>query len=198
MVREVELDGAGAMAEALRRGMLLVAAPGLIDPNFFRTVVLLCEHTPQGALGLVLNRVTEHAIGEVCAQIPEALGRTERVYVGGPVQTDHLLVLHREPTLDGKPIIDGIRLVGDAEVLRALLASPHTPGRDLFRCYAGYAGWGEGQLERELEAGGWILVEGDARLVFDVPSAELWSEALRKKGGVYVLTAELPPCPELN
>ncbi|RME75962.1 MAG: YqgE/AlgH family protein [Planctomycetota bacterium] len=184
--------------DALGRGMLLIAAPGLMDPNFRRTVVLLCEHTPEGAVGLVLNRETEHTIEEVCRDLPEAAGRTERVHVGGPVQPDHLLVLHRDPQLGGKPIVDGVSLVGDIDVLRRLLTSPPGPDGPRFRCYAGYAGWGEGQLEQEMELGGWILVPGDARLVFDTPTGEIWSEALRKKGGLYTLTAEMPPHPELN
>jgi putative transcriptional regulator len=169
-----------------------------MDPNFRRTVVLICEHTGDGAVGLVLNRVTEHTIADVCQQIPEAIGRDERVHVGGPVQPDHLLVLHRKVDLDGKPIIDGVALVGDVDVLRSLLSGPIACGSDQFRCYAGYAGWGEGQLEQEMEMGGWILVEGDARLVFDTAPGEIWSEALRKKGGAHVLTAEMPPHPELN
>ncbi len=182
----------------LARGMLLIAAPGLMDPNFRRTVVLLCEHTPEGAVGLVLNRRTEHTVEQVCPQIPEAIGRHDPIHTGGPVQPDHLLVLHRNPQLDGKPIVDGVSLVGDAEVLRKLLAGPIDLEHPQFRCYAGYAGWGEGQLEQEMELGGWILVPGDQRLVFDTPVDEIWSEALRKKGGPFAITAEMPLHPEWN
>lgn len=186
------------MVEKIERGVLLIASPGLLDPNFRRTVVLICEHTPQGSLGLVLNRVTPHTLAEACAGVAEAKDRTDRIHAGGPVQPDHLLVLHREKAMGGQRILDGVHLVGDAETLKKLLEAPPNPDGVSFRCYAGYAGWGEGQLASEIAEGAWVTVDGDAHLVFDVPVRDLWSEALRKKGGAHRLMAEMPVHPEFN
>lgn len=174
---------------------MLIASPSLRDPNFHRTVVLMVEHSPTGAVGLILNRITEYSVAQVCKHLPEANGHDQKIFQGGPVQTDHLLALHREESLGGQRVVAEVCLVGGIDDLRQLLT---TAAPEAYRCYAGYAGWGEGQLEHELEAEGWITCDADAHLVFDVASESLWSEALRKKGGLYCITAQLPQHPELN
>ena len=185
------------MSESLR-GRLLVAAPDLEDPNFFRTVVLVLEHTPDGALGVVLNRPAPGASlhGTVPAWADLA-GDPAVVFVGGPVQPEAAIGLARrgeaaEP--DGfSPLFDDLGTVDlqrDPDAIR-----PHV---DRLRVFAGYAGWGPGQLESELDANGWFVVRADpADCWTDTPEA-MWRAVLRRQHGKVRLFADFPIDATLN
>jgi putative transcriptional regulator len=169
----------------------LVAAPGLRDPNFARSLVLMAEHTPAGSLGFVVNRPSRVTVAEVLEQVDPALraqaehsGRADApVLVGGPVQPERLWILHRPdsvPAEGGGLVLAGAVAVGGSrELLEALV---RTPGPGPFLLLLGYAGWGPLQVERECGAGGWIPLPFEERLVFDVPLAERWDEAVRRLG----------------
>ncbi len=169
----------------------LVAAPGLRDPNFARSLVLMVEHKPEGSLGFVVNRPSRVTVGEVLEQVDPALrAEAERkdradaaVMVGGPVQPERLWILHRPgsvPAEEGGVVLAGAVAVGGSrELLEALVRAP-TPGP--FLLLLGYSGWGPLQVEREVGAGGWIPLPFEESLVFDVPLEARWDEAVKRLG----------------
>ena len=135
----------------LGKGILLVAAPALKDPNFRQAVVLLCEHGPEGALGVIVNRPTGMSISEALPQVPILEGQPHVLYAGGPVQTNQVMMLYRiNQTPDNShQVIDGVCLGGDLEIMERILMQQ--PEKESFRAYLGYSGWGPGQLESEMQ-----------------------------------------------
>jgi putative transcriptional regulator len=184
----------GANDESLR-GKLLIASPSLVDPNFARTVVLITEHNEEGAMGIVLNRPSETSVGEVVPQLADVAGEGAPVYVGGPVQPTALVVLAEFTDLDAAAwIITADVGFASAEVDVSELGSAVRRGR----VYAGYSGWGAGQLEAEMETDSWIVEPPlPAELFPDDPEA-LWSDVLARKGGQYSLIARMPEDPSVN
>lgn len=177
------------------RGQLLIAAPTLVDPNFHRTVVLIADHSEEGAMGIVLNRPTETTVGEAVPSLADVAGDEALVYAGGPVQTSGVVVLAEFDDLDqaGVVVMEDIGFVGahvDVEGLDAVTRRA--------RVYAGHAGWGPGQLESELEDEGWIVEPADREDLFADDSEALWSDVLRRKGGRFALVARMPLDPSLN
>jgi putative transcriptional regulator len=166
-------------------GQLLVAMPQMQDPRFARTVIYMCAHTPEGAMGLVVNRLV-HSITfpDLLEQlgVEPALGGNEiRVHFGGPVESGRGFVLHtaeynREGTL---PINSGIALTATVDILRDI-ARGTGPRQRLLAL--GYAGWGPGQLDAEIQANGWLQVPADEQLVFGGDLDNKWEHALAKLG----------------
>lgn len=169
----------------------LVAAPGLRDPNFARSLVLMADHAPEGALGFVVNRPATVTLAEVLDQIDPALraeaergGRASTpVMVGGPVQPERLWILHPPspiPVEEGGIVIaDALALGGSRALLEALVRAP-SPGP--FLILLGYSGWGPLQVEREVAAGGWVPLPFDVSLVLEVPVEARWAEAVKQLG----------------
>ncbi|MFI5004220.1 MAG: YqgE/AlgH family protein [Solirubrobacterales bacterium] len=182
------------MEESLS-GQLLVAAPSLLDPNFRRTVVLVGAHSEEGAMGVVLNRPSEVTVGEAVPQLEQAIGELETVYVGGPVQPSSIVFLAE--FLDPSPA--GLLVLG-----RIGFPAPEADIDELSdaiarrRVFAGYAGWGEGQLDEELDQGDWIAQPARPEDVFTQDPDELWSKVLARKGGAYALMARMPLDPSVN
>jgi putative transcriptional regulator len=184
----------GPLHPTPRRGDFLVASPILRDPNFQRTVVLLCEHDEdEGSMGLVVNRPTEVTL-QTALQIGPPAG--QQMWFGGPVQRDTVLVLHRGADLPGaRQITDGMSLGGEEEAIVELLCSArHTNAR----VFTGYSGWSRGQLSDELESASWITCRGAARFVFDVEPENMWGAVLRSLGPKYSYLADLPLDPRVN
>lgn len=177
------------------RGQLLVAAPGLEDPNFQRTVVLVTEHTEEGAMGLVLNRATDTVVGEAAPELEPLAGDGARVHTGGPVQPRAVVVLadFAAPDASAQLVLGTIGFVAAGADL-ALLAADVTRAR----VFAGYSGWAPGQLEAELEDEGWILEPARPEDLFDTDPEALWSAVLRRKGGRFALVARMPLDPSVN
>lgn len=186
------------MNTPLAKGVFLIATPALRDPNFRQTVILLCEHGPEGALGVVVNRPTEMNIAEVLPQVPVLEGQGHRVYAGGPVQKNSLLVLYRlnEEIEDTHAVLEGVYLGGNMDTLERILEVPGE--EESFRAYMGYSGWGPGQLETEMESGSWLTMPARSHLVFDEDSQALWGEVIRSFGDEYKLYAHMPIDPNLN
>ncbi len=161
------------------RGQLLIAAPQLSD-YFRRTVVLVLEHTEDGAMGLVLNRPTESEVIEAVPSLSNLVDGSDLVHAGGPVQPDSVMVLGDFE----QPEEAGTQVVGTLGLL-----DPERPEAELHRVrvFAGYAGWAPGQLDLELEQEAWIVSPADADDAFS--EDDLWSDALRRKGGEYALLA---------
>jgi putative transcriptional regulator len=175
------------VAESLR-GKLLIAAPSLFD-YFRRTVILVIEHSEEGAIGVVLNRPSETLVAEAVPDLAEIAEAEDRVRVGGPVSPQAVVALGEfaDPDEAGKTVVDGLGTV-DPD-------APHDSLRRL-RVYAGYAGWGAGQLDGEIEQGAWITQEARADDPFH--DGDIWSDTLRKKGGGYRLLAMMPEDPAVN
>ncbi len=180
------------------RGVLLVARPHLLDPNFMHTVVLLCDHEEEGSLGFVLNRPAERGLHQVLQGDHDFGGRTDAVYLGGPVGRDSLAILHREDGVPGTvEVLPGLYLGGNPRALgRRVRARPTPPGQ--VRFLVGYSGWGKGQLAREIEEDTWVLAPGDASWVFDPEPKTLWRRVLRSLGGDEAMLANFPVDPSVN
>jgi putative transcriptional regulator len=174
------------------KGHLLIATAGLLDPNFHRTVVLVAEHSDQGAMGLVLNRPAEVAVADAAPQLESLVGPEERVYVGGPVESQAVVVLAEfdEPDEAAAIVLDDVGFMpAETEV---------EPATRRARVFAGYAGWGAGQLEAELDENAWIVEPASPEDVFAAPDEDVWSGILRRKGGQFAVLSLMPPDPSLN
>ena len=176
------------------RGQLLIAGPTLGDPNFWRTVVLIVEHTTEGALGLVLNRPSETTVGDAVPQLVELVDPDEDLLVGGPVQQSSVIVL-AEFDDPGEAALIAFEDIG---ILRTGPDTPPPPGIRATRAFVGHAGWGPGQLDGELERGDWILEPARRSDAFTTEPLELWPSVLTRKGGTYALIARMPADPSVN
>jgi putative transcriptional regulator len=168
------------MIESFRPALLL-SMPQLQDPNFARTVVLLCEFNPDGAFGVVINRPTDMAASEmVRLEPPVTDGNDLPLYIGGPVEPQRgWILIGDEPAAEFKTIRDGLYLSTSPALLRHVLEQRPAPRA---RVLAGYAGWGPGQLDEELAQSAWLMTEIDLDLVFDVSASEMWETAIRRLG----------------
>ena len=181
------------MADSLR-GKLLVASPALLDPNFARSVVLITEHTEEGAMGVVLNRPSDTEVDQVAPELASVIDG-EPIFIGGPVQPKALVVLAEfsDPDAAAWIVAADVGFVA-ADTVGDRLEEAVRRGR----VYAGYSGWGAGQLEAELEEDAWIVEAPlPAELFPDDPDA-LWHDVLERKGGQFALIARMPEDPSLN
>ena len=180
------------------RGQLLVATPGLEDANFFRSVVLLLEHTPDGALGVVLNRPTSGTTVDATLPAWASLAADPPlVFVGGPVQPEAAIGLGRRrdgADPDGfAPLFDDL---GTVDLERA--PEDVEPRVDRLRVFAGYAGWAPRQLEAELDAGGWFVVRAEPADPWTEAPETMWRSVLRRQRGSERLFADFPLDARLN
>lgn len=177
------------------RGKLLIAGPALRDPNFHRTVVLVAEHGEEGAMGLVLNRPSELEVAEAVPGLDALVDADATISFGGPVGTTAVLVMVRfaDPGQAGRIVLGDVGFLAEgAEVER--VAEQVTAAR----VFAGYAGWGPGQLEAEVDDDDWVVGPALPDDVFPDEPEELWERVLRRMGGRYALLARMPPDPSLN
>jgi putative transcriptional regulator len=176
-------------------GQLLLASPSLLDPNFARTVVLIGVHSEEGAMGVVLNRPSTLTIGEAAPVLGEAVGDDEPVFVGGPVQPGSIVFLGEflDPSPAGLLVLGRIGFPAPEASIEELLEA--TARR---RVFAGYAGWGRGQLEQEVAGGDWIAHNAIPEDVFSETPEGLWGSVLTRKGGSYALIARMPVDPSVN
>jgi putative transcriptional regulator len=176
----------------LEAGTLLAAWPDLRDPNFMHTVVLMFQHSEQGAYGVVVNRPTEYKVKDLLPDHP-LLGRSEiLVHYGGPVDHASMQFVHRVPEAvpGGIPVAGDLWLGGDLDALgRYLLAEPEA-ARQNVRLFVGYSGWGAGQLEDELGTGSWLPFPFRIEPVFATDPASTWRRIVRDAGAGL---ADLPP-----
>ena len=177
------------------RGQLLIAGATLPDPNFARTVVLICEHSEEGALGLVLNRVGELLVEESAPELLELSGDHATIDEGGPVQPDALLVLaeFEDPSFAAVPVIGNVGLMGDGSRIEDLIGLTRRA-----RVFAGYAGWGPGQLDAELARDAGLVAPARHDDIIDTDAAEQLRRVLSRKGGRYAVVATMPIDPSVN
>ncbi len=178
------------------RGKLLIASPALIDPNFHRTVILIAEHTGEGAMGLVLNRPAETLVADVVPDLAELAEEDAPVYFGGPVAADSVIVLAEfdDPALAGVLLDDDLGFIGSDGGEMVDVGS----GVRRARIFAGHAGWGPGQLDAELEEESWIVEPPQREEVFTEDPDNLWAAVLKRKGRRFALLATMPLDPSLN
>jgi len=178
------------------KGSLLISEPFLPDPNFERTVVLMCDHNDDGSFGFVLNKPSEVMLHELLEDFGSF---DQRVYVGGPVQHDTLHFVHRSPEIEGgSELTPGLFWGGNFEQVQSLLASKQLGNEDI-RFFVGYSGWGSGQLEKELSLDSWIVTPpAAAQVIFDNPVDELWKAVLKQMGGRFQVYSNYPTDPRLN
>ena len=164
---------------------MLIAMPGMVDPNFARSVTLLCQHTDEGAIGITINRKSDFSLGEILEQLDiscdSASIREAQVLEGGPVNVDCGFVLHSpkkgfESSLEITP---GIMVTTSRDVLAAIARGE---GPDQYVVALGYAGWGDGQLESEMRESAWLSVPVDSAIVFDLPLKDRWRHAVSALG----------------
>jgi putative transcriptional regulator len=179
------------------RGKLLLASPTMSDPNFARSVILIAEHTEEGAMGLVLNRPAETTVADAVPDLEWLAGDGDAgVWVGGPVSPASVIVLaeFEDPARAALIVEDDLGFVPAEIDDRDEFAS----GVRRVRVFAGHSGWGPGQLEAELEEDSWIIEPAKRGDVFNADPEALWSQVLRRKGAEYVLLATMPMDPSLN
>lgn len=180
----------------VKKGKVLLAEPFMLDPNFKRAAVLLCEHDEEGSVGFVMNKPLNVRIDEIVEGFPEF---DAEVSLGGPVQTDTIHYVHNiGDLLEGSlKVIDGIYWGGDFDKLKFLIAQqlilPHN-----IRFFVGYSGWSEGQLDDEMQYGSWLVADMDANYLFKSPAESLWKQVMYNKGDAYTVIAQMPDSVSLN
>lgn len=179
------------------KGDLLISEPFLPDPNFQRTVVLICEHGEEGSFGFVLNKPSILKGSDV---LEEADNFDAILHVGGPVQQDTLHFIHREPgKLEGGVDMGNDLYWGGSFEQLLLLMEAGAVEMGNFKFFVGYSGWGKGQLKEELEQNAWIVYKAaTAKDVFDTQPDTLWRECLKRMGGKYKIISNYPTDPRLN
>ncbi len=182
---------------SLTAGKLLLAQPFMLDPNFKRSVVVLCEHDKEkGSLGFILNKPLNMKILDLVSDFPEM---EAEVYYGGPVATDTLHYIHDKGDLleDSVEIHKGIYWGGDFERLKFLIENKLVLESNV-QFFVGYSGWSEGQLEGELTSGSWVVANMDANYLFHKDESLLWKKAMENKGSAYGVIGQMNESHRLN
>lgn len=178
------------------RGRLLISEPFLPDPNFDRTVVLLCEHNEEGSFGFVVNKPSILKAGEV---MDELKNFDHEIFIGGPVQQDTLHFIHRSAKINnGEPILENIYWGGTFDQVLFLADTRQLQGAEI-KFFLGYSGWGPGQLRDEIDQDSWIVCNFvTEELLFETEPALMWRKALSNMGGRFSVYANYPVDPNLN
>lgn len=177
-------------------GSLLLSDPFLIDPNFKRSVVLLCEHQGNGSVGFILSRPLNLKLKDA---IPEIEEFDAPLYYGGPVQTDTMHYIHNlGDQIPGSVMIaDGVYWGGDFEQVKSMIANGEVSPEN-FRFFLGYTGWDKKQLNTELNENSWMVKRMDYSNIFQDKPEDLWKSILQGMGGKYKLISTYPEDPSLN
>jgi len=181
------------------KGSLLIANPVLPDPNFSRTVILLCNHDEQGSFGLVINRSTKLKAPDLFLNINILKSYNEKIYLGGPVSQSVVFFLCRSPSAAGKldEVCSGVYLGSNLETLESLYASLENPEQDI-RFYLGYSGWSGGQLAEEMEQNSWLVQKANEQFIFLDSESLIWPKAVNSLGEKYQYLTKAPVNPQWN
>lgn len=181
----------------IQRGTFLIATPDIESGIFFRAVILVCEHTPNGSFGLVINKALDLELPEEIVNASTMANQNVGIRAGGPVQTNQMMLLHTSDQIPQQTlqVCEGVFLGGDLQFLQDSLSNESGPEVNL--CF-GYSGWGAGQLEREFLDGHWFLHPASADYIFHTPPEKLWSALLRDMGGKYASLSMIPEDLSLN
>lgn len=181
----------------IQKGTFLIATPEIDSGIFFRGVILICEHNPNGSFGLVINKHLDLELPEEIININNLSNPHVGIRAGGPVQTNQMMLLHTSDTIPNQTlkICDDVFLGGDLQFLQDALTDEMGP--EIHLCF-GYAGWGAGQLEREFLDGSWFLYPASKKHIFNTPAEKLWQNLLREMGGKYATLSMIPEDLSLN
>jgi putative transcriptional regulator len=178
---------------SLKRGDILISEPFLHDPNFERSVILICEHNESGTFGLIVNKPTTLTLGDV---LESKLNGEERLYLGGPVEQNSLHILHDYAQLEGAiPIGEGIYWGGDFEHFCTMHLIKQSEN---CRFIAGYSGWGFEQLKDEFKADTWWVFRGHPAVIFETDAQQIWRKLVKSLGGKFRIFSNYPVNPRLN
>jgi putative transcriptional regulator len=174
----------------IENGTVLLAEPFMLDPNFRRSAVLLCEHNDEGSVGFIMNKPLRMRIDELIEDFPEF---DSEVFFGGPVQTDTIHYIHNVGDLldESRLVVDGVYWGGDFNKLKFLISSKLILPENI-RFFVGYSGWSEGQLADEMNLGSWVSASMDANYLFKSIPARLWEQVMYNKGDVYTVISQVP------
>ena len=179
------------------KGCILISEPFLPDPNFERTVILVCDHNSEGSVGFILNRTADIKLGDV---VEEFIESEKDLYVGGPVEQNTMHFIHRIAyQLEGSlALSEGISWGGDFEILKLLINTKQVSLNDL-RFFLGYSGWAPRQLQREINEKTWIVYKPDSLAeIWEMNPTDMWRIILKKMGGKFKMMSNYPIDPRLN
>lgn len=181
----------------IEKGTFMISTPEIESGIFFRSVILVCEHNPNGSFGLVINKALEIELPEEIIHSGDIANPHIQVRAGGPVQTNQMMLLHTSDSIPQQTlqVCDGVYLGGDLNFLQEVVLEENGPHVNL--CF-GYSGWGAGQLEREFLDGSWYLHPASREHIFDTPPEKLWQTILREMGGKYASLSMIPEDLTLN
>jgi len=182
--------------EKLKHGKLLIAEPFMVDPNFKRSVILLCEHEEEGSVGFILNKSLDMKINDLIEDFPDFKAP---VYFGGPVQTDTIHYIHNVGDVleDTQKVNNGVYWGGDFEKLKFLIKSGMVSEENI-RFFIGYSGWSTGQLDQEMEHGSWLTTAMHSNYLFKNNIESLWKNVMNNKGKAYTVIAQMPDSAHQN
>ncbi len=174
----------------IKSGKVLLAEPFMLDPNFKRAAVLLCDHGKEGSIGFILNKKLDMNVEQLIADFPDF---SAPVYYGGPVQTDTIHYIHNYGDLleESREIGQGIWWGGSFEKLKFLISTGMIEASNI-RFFVGYSGWSEGQLREEMNIGSWVVADMDPNYLFKSRSEVLWQQIMSNKGQAYSVIATMP------
>jgi putative transcriptional regulator len=178
------------MSKKIETGKILLAEPFMIDPNFKRSVVLICDHTiTDGTVGFVLNKNLGLQINELLLDFPDF---NSEVHYGGPVQTDSIHYIHNVGELldNSTKVVDGVWWGGDFEKLKTLIAAQLIEPKNI-RFFVGYSGWSPGQLANEMQHGSWVVSDMYANYLFKSKADSLWQQVMKNKGDRFEVIADM-------
>lgn len=180
-----------------KAGSLLIACPEMVDSFFFRSVILLCDHSSVGSFGLMINKPFLGELPQELVGLEESANPNLAVLWSGPLQPNQMMLLHTAPPSSAAslPLAGGVTLGGDLEFLQESMSSPEGP--EILLCL-GYCGWGPDKLEQEVLNGEWFLHKGSKNLIFNTPKDKIWQTALREMGGKYATLSLIPMDLSLN
>ncbi len=181
----------------LTKGSLLIASPDIDTGVYFRSVIIICEHSPTGSFGLIINKSLDVELPEELINVKEFVNPNVQIRAGGPIQPNQMMLLHASDQISDQTLklCEGVYLGGDLQFLQEAVANVNGPALRL--CF-GYCGWGAGQLEREFLSGGWFLHAASAKPIFQTPPEKVWQTILREMGGKYATLSMIPEDLSLN
>lgn len=181
----------------IEKGSFIIATPDIDGGLFFRSVILICEHNPNGSFGLVVNKELDVELPDEILNLSDVSNPRIAIRAGGPVQTNQMMLLHTSDKIASQTlkVSDGVYLGGDLQFLQEVVLEENGPFIHL--CF-GYSGWSAGQLEREFLDGHWFLHPATAHHIFHTPPQRLWQTLLREMGGKYATLSMIPEDLSLN
>ncbi|MBA3237521.1 MAG: YqgE/AlgH family protein [Parachlamydiaceae bacterium] len=181
----------------IEKGTFLISTPDIEGGIFFRCVVLICEHNPNGSFGLVINKLLNLELPPEILNMNTLVNPHVTIHAGGPIQTNQMMLLHTSDTIASQTlkICENVYLGGDLPFLQEALSDREGP--QLLLCF-GYTGWGPGQLEREFLDGNWFVWPAKSNHVFTTPTDKLWATLLREMGGRYASMSMIPEDLSMN